>query len=150
MARTLVISLFASLALLVSACESMDSVETTYQDFESLTKAGAIGEGKWIPRFLPSSATKIREKHNLDTNEIWLTFHFNVSDQFPAGSTCRPKTSNEITCPRRSPGHWWPAALVQNSDHPPDGAFSFFHCEDGATLAINREKGEAFYWVLAP
>lgn len=146
MTKTFVVSLFASLALIISACEKMDTVETTYPDFESVIKASAIGKGKWIPKFLPPSATNIRERHNLDTNEIWLSFHFNTTDQTSLSRACQPITARKITYPRKSPGRWWPAALIQNAGDARNGAYAYYQCEDAATLAIDTKKSEAFYW----
>lgn len=147
MTRTMVIVLFASLVLVPSACEQMETVETRYPDSESAMKAGAVGEGKWIPKFLPSSAINIRETHNMDTNELWLSFHFKPTDHASFGQACTPIIASKTAYPRKSPGRWWPTRLLQGSDDVPE-TYGFYQCAGSGILAIDTNKSEAFYWDL--
>ena len=65
------------LALLITACT--DIIEEYYTNYADVVKSGDLEKG-WIPSFLPESAYDIYDKHNLDTNEIWIRFHFNKID----------------------------------------------------------------------
>jgi hypothetical protein len=147
MARTIVIVLFASVVLVAAACEQMETFETTYPDAASAIKAGAVGEGKWVPKFLPSSATNIRETHNMDTNELWLSFHFQPTDYASFGQACTPITASKTAYPRKSPGRWWPIGLLQGSGDVP-GSYEFYQCAGSGILAIDASKSAAFYWDL--
>ena len=69
-------------------CEWMDTVENNYADLDAAIKVNAVGTGKWIPGFLPSSARNIHETHNLDTNESWLTFEIDPTKLGPMISSC--------------------------------------------------------------
>lgn len=128
----------------------MESTEVTYQDFEAAIKAKAVGEGKWIPGFLPPSATGIRERHNLDTNEVWLSFQFNQSDPNPMMASCDRVTEDKVTYPRKSPSDWWPRILTQlpGGVQTSDQVYEYYQCKDGGTMAINAKRSEAFYWEL--
>jgi len=124
----------------------METVETVYPNFEAASKAKAVGEGKWIPGFLPLSATNIREKHNLDTNEVWLFFHFSTDDLASIINACQQTAQHEVIYPRKSVGNWWPQALTQYSKkiQPSDKTYEYYHCNDGGTMAIRGN--EVFYW----
>ncbi len=56
-----------------------ESTPKFYQDFQIAENAGATKLG-WLPPFLPSSATNIREKHNFDYNRVIVSFQFSPSD----------------------------------------------------------------------
>lgn len=135
--------------LLCVGCDRIENVETTYSSFDDVIKANAIGEGKWIPQFLPQSARDIREKHNLDTNEIWLTFEFGSNDLGMMLNLCKETSLREVIRPRKSPGSWWPEMLVHSSTSENLGRFNYYRCTDGGEMAIDFKKNQAFYWERA-
>jgi len=135
--------------LLFLGCERMDTVETGYPDFESAVKAEAIGDGKWIPAFLPTSATSIRELHNLDTNEEWLFFRFNATDLAALRSACQPLAGDDTVFPRKPPGNWWPADLTRDTvkREQPEGKYEYYACKGNSGMVIDRRRNEAYYWT---
>lgn len=71
-------------------------ISASYDDLESAKK----GSGDWLPKFVPPSATAIREVHDLDTNATWGSFHFGNQDWArsfePLRGDCRvPHTGSE-------------------------------------------------------
>lgn len=70
---------------------------------------GAPGRG-WIPRFIPLSARDITERHNRDSNEIWLAFAKDPEDVGGVASRCEELPEAEVVWPARVPD-WWPESL---------------------------------------
>jgi hypothetical protein len=128
----------------------METVETIYPNHSAASEAGTIGAGKWIPEFLPLSAVNIRERHNLDTNEVWLFFQFNfLNDIANLAKSCKRVDSRDIRYPR-NPGIWWPEILTKSGKDTPGSAIVYEHyqCKDGGFMAIDSKKTEVFYWHL--
>ena len=69
--------LFPPVFLLLAACN--EQVSESYATWSEAEQAGAIERG-WIPAFVPPSARRIRESHNLDTNRQVLRFTVRPSD----------------------------------------------------------------------
>lgn len=141
-------TLLLSATLLILGCERMEVVETTYPNFESAVNAKAMGDGKWVPGFLPPSATSIREVHNIDTNEVWLFFRLD-SDDIPAMITfCKKIIERDVVFPRQSPGNWWPHALTQHPEDPQkiESIYDYYRCTPRGVMAINQNKSEAHFW----
>lgn len=49
--------------------------ETYYADINAAKQNGLLGGG-WIPDIIPKSSFEIYERHDLDTNAVWLRFKF--------------------------------------------------------------------------
>lgn len=132
-------------------CERGDTQEAVYSDLHAAKNAHAIGAGKWIPLFIPGSATSIRDMHNLDTNEGWVFFKFDPKDAPLLRTACAKESVEKLVQPRRSPGVWWPPNLVEGkSGEDRDGRkFELYQCEGRTGLAIDTAKGEAYYWVAS-
>ncbi len=64
------------ISLLSCDFEIMKSHYATYKD---AVKDGAIERG-WIPKYFPSCIYDIYEKHDLDSNDVWMIFKFNKKD----------------------------------------------------------------------
>lgn len=63
--------------IIITSCS--DDVENYYKDFNSLKISDSFKKG-WIPNFVPESAYEINEKHELDNNQVWLSFKCKISD----------------------------------------------------------------------
>jgi hypothetical protein len=89
------------LALLATGCS--DRIEASFDTHADAKSRGAFGPGKWLPEWIPASATDIREEHDLDTNEMWITFSFQNDLNVPPSclSSATPKDLAE-QAPR-----WW-------------------------------------------
>ncbi len=134
----------------VLAC-SLEDVESRYETFAQAEADGAVQRG-WVPDFVPESSFQLRERHNLDTNEIWLSFKFVSSELGFLRSVC-PATP-EPQWPRRPPG-WWPASLSEKQSPP--NRFFIGRCEFPITaggsvgrrvgfIALDSEHSRAWYW----
>lgn len=136
------------IVLTFPGCERLETVETYYQDFRTAHKANAVGAGRWIPSFLPESATDIHELHNLDTNEIWLVFRMNSADRGSISRFCEPATETRIIFPRKSPADWWPDLFVQNAASAinTQTSYTYYQCQDNGTLAVDSIANQVFYW----
>jgi|WetSurMetagenome_2_1015567.scaffolds.fasta_scaffold205698_2 hypothetical protein len=134
---------------LMLGCERMETVDAVYPDFAAAVRADAVGDTKWIPAFLPSSATHIRDVHNLDTNEQWLSFAFNTPDRSALTHACKPVRTNDIAFPRKSPGTWWPKGLTRSGQgrEPVEKIYDYYSCNGHSAMALARERSEAYYWT---
>ena len=138
-------------ATLMLGCERMDTVENTYRNFEAAITAGAVGDDKWIPPVLPPSAADIRETHNLETNKVWLSFHFSPAEFHFINQRCTPANQTEVNLARKRPGNWWPVSLVRGGGTTlADEAkhYQYYHCGKAAFLATNPARNVAYYWAL--
>lgn len=134
--------------LLIAACERLETAENVYQDAKEAISAGAMERG-WIPAFLPPSAKEIIEKHNLDTNEVWLRFLMDPSELGSIENSCQRTDGTKVTFPRRGASDWWPEALAEkglDSQRQADG-YAHYSCENGS-IAVERGGYKVFYWHL--
>jgi len=63
----------ATAVLMVVCGIAVTNSETPVTEYSSLAEARALDKG-WIPSGLPASATKLREVHDIDSNESWIAF----------------------------------------------------------------------------
>lgn len=136
-----------SVALLTAACERMETAESVYPDARAAISAGAIQRG-WIPAFLPPSAKEISEKHNLDTNEVWLRFSMEPGERSSIEKSCRRIQPPEAVFPRKGGGDWWPEVLTeeQRSARLQTGKYMLYRCENGGSMAVEEGGRTVFYW----
>jgi hypothetical protein len=78
-------SLLACFAFLAAGCS--ETFEKHYADRREAEKDGAVVRG-WLPDWLPSSATDIREIHNLDTNKSAFSFSIQRGWSPPEAAGC--------------------------------------------------------------
>jgi hypothetical protein len=92
----------AFLMLVVIFMGYFEIQRTFYASYEEAKKSGAFERG-WLPEYLPISAKNIHEEHNLDTNQVWAEFEFDVEDIAKMESQCQlsEKNQNEqkFSCP---------------------------------------------------
>lgn len=65
--------LLVAATVVYSAAVHTENVIETYPTHADALRGGARNRG-WLPGFVPSTATAIREVHNLDSGEQWLRF----------------------------------------------------------------------------
>jgi hypothetical protein len=135
-----------ALLLVMAGCERIEVVESIYPDYEAAVSAGAIDRG-WIPEFIPPSAKEIKETHNLDTNEVWVSFVWGSGEWLSVEEDCRTVEGERIELPRKSGGGWWPPALVEASNPPPrKSEYAYYRCKNGAVLAVQSKERRVYYW----
>lgn len=141
--------LLATFLLTVAACENLETVENHYSNTESAINSGAIERG-WVPVFLPPSAKDIYEQHNLDTNEVWLSFAMDADDLDMINRSCQKTGSENVSFPRMGiDGGWWPETLTERGidSHLQQAAeYTHYRCENGGSIAVEDGGRKVFYW----
>jgi hypothetical protein len=145
---TVILAILAAL-FVTAGCRSAslllsDQQASTYADYEAVQASGNMERG-WIPERLPESASDIRLKYDIDTNEILLTFHFDPAEMDDLLAQCAPAELTATDLPQQLSASWWPGDL-----QGPDTAvsrYAFYGC-DSAYLAIDSDQNQAFFWSL--
>ncbi len=150
---------FAMMLMLgFAGCKQLDSQESRYEGYQQALEEGAIERG-WVPSFLPESATDIRERHDIDTNETWIRFHLEPPQFEPPDGSCVETPASEVKLPGpKSRGiAWWPGDLVGSTV---SAELRYYRCDKKvefsgqstikkAFLAIATKKSEAYYWIIS-
>jgi|SRR5688572_20228316 len=122
--------------------------ESTYQSIAAAQASGAIERG-WIPASLPASTARIREKHDIDTNEAWGMFEFHPDDR-PASDTlvlASGPALSELKI-RSADVEWWPTALTGALSQQKLENFEFYVVETPHRfwVALDRKQRRGFFW----
>jgi hypothetical protein len=138
--------------LVLAGCERVSQQYASRAEAEA---AGAIEAG-WVPTFTPASARRIREIHDLDTNDVCVRFELPTSKaQSEFVASMRPLSDDEIeglseTC-RLGPS-WWFEGLIQHQPsnnaalhallyEAPLGAW-----KTRALIAVDRGSTSVYVW----
>lgn len=135
---------------LMAASETKTSRYISYNDAKN---ANAIGEGKWLPIWLPDDSFEISETHNIDTNETWLRFRF-VKPMEGLGKWCKVITKTDVRFPANRD-------IVERLDvreaiarMQSDVAVDFYVCNDLVDryrfLVLSSTDHIAYSWMLPP
>jgi hypothetical protein len=131
-----------------------DRLESVFANVKEARSSGAVARG-WVPNDLPESATDLRERHDLDTNEVWGILRLPATEH-PSSITLRRVEASKITghavrSPRVS---WWPEMLTGNLDGRvlEQHGFEFYStlAPFEFWIAIDRNRGRGFFWSGAP
>lgn len=114
------------LALIVIALTGCDDVqETGYSDVATARFEEAFERG-WLPEPLPASARQIREAHNLDTNQGWLTLQYSPDEEpdldrlYTDAGWSAVATERHPALPLPDPPvSWWPDRLRRGDGQVP-------------------------------
>ncbi len=81
---------FLLLLLMRSCFVWLYSGETpiSYFDNYAAVKASGLIEGGWIPPYIPKSVTDIVEQHDLDSNDVTMSFTYQVGDTASTRQAC--------------------------------------------------------------
>jgi hypothetical protein len=123
---------------LVATAACSDRYEAYFATHADAKSAGALGPGKWLPSFLPTSATEIREEHDIDTSESWVTF--NVAEEFQVPTSCSPSVL-ETAFDDRAP-HWWRQATTAM-----ESPIQVYQCTDATELSGYWAHSECLLWT---
>jgi hypothetical protein len=73
------VKIFVSILLSLCILACSETIDTSYKNIDEAMKHGAFEKG-WLPNILPRSSYEIYERHDLDTNTVWLRFKFDKRD----------------------------------------------------------------------
>lgn len=134
--------------ILLSVVACNETPESTYRTLEEARRAGAIERG-WIPESVPAFASNIREKHDLDTNEVWGAFEFPEERRTAVVTTLRSVPSEYLRGRAIGSGGvaWWPRSLEQLDEQLLNGnEYTFFVTPDGFFMALEQRRPNCFFW----
>ncbi|MCI4625369.1 MAG: hypothetical protein L3V56_05340 [Candidatus Magnetoovum sp. WYHC-5] len=143
--------------LTLTYCDTynFDVEENFYQTYSEAIEKGAVKRG-WIPAFFPPDATKIFERHNIDSNEITIKFNYSPSSLSSIYNACKKIKKSQVRYPRRS-AKWWPNTLKPYSGFL-QSSYEFFSCnvefeyegllyqKQMAFLALDNNNLTAWFW----
>ncbi len=141
-------TLFVLLLSLIS-CSEFEMKENYYLSFEDIPSGAPR---TWIPKFMPTSSTKIREKHKVDSGAILLTFYFGQMKDLSLIGSCEVSDLDGLWFP---PIYfldvsWWPYSLtnpyVINVSHD---MYTFYKCDqEQAYFALTHTGGKirGYFW----
>jgi len=98
--KILVKSVIIALALLgvvlggVRYMEYMENPKSSFPSISEMEASGLVDAG-WLPGYLPSSASQIEERHNIDTNEVWASFRYTIGDVKSVEAECEKIAEND-------------------------------------------------------
>lgn len=137
------IAIYATV-LLAAAC-SDEAPDAFYATQAEAVAAGAVGRG-WVPDWVPTQATDLREVHDLDTNESALLFTLPSTLNWRPPAACRVANAGEFQAPPFTRA-WLPK---------PGSNYAYFSCPatdvpPGSTplveaVAIERSGRHVLHW----
>lgn len=138
-------------AIAVTWIVAMKNLEVTSESYDSYSEVAAIAgifDAGWIPIWLPKSATNIKETHDIDTNEAWLTFVFSSNDDF-FSSSCVLTPRSEIVLPVESTIDRFPSFVRDIRSRLKEDMSLLMYVCNGATsriLAVDKDSNTAYVW----
>ena len=129
-------------AVAASSCTN-DVLDASYATHAEAVAAGAVERG-WIPTWVPSVATDLREVHRVDTSESVLSFNLPSGHDWAPSAPCHPADAGEFSEPafRRS---WLPDIT---------SSYTFYSCPSGvnssvpviAAVAVRIDGQHVLHW----
>lgn len=139
-------------AIAITWVVGMKSLEVTSESYGSYSEVAAIAgifDAGWIPIWLPKSAINIKEAHDVDTNEAWLTFNFSSSDTF--FSSCISIPRDEIVLPVEATLDRFPSFVRDiYSRLKGDTSLLMYRCNGPTSrlLAVDKDANTAYVWSV--
>jgi hypothetical protein len=131
------------------SCGEVQSV--TYATYADAVAGGAQRRG-WLPSFVPTSATEIREVHDLDSNTQWLRFRVPVGDTSVGTGAARisiGEAASRAPKPPRAMGDWLPELRSPPIITRRSGIQAYRHSEQLGVrcVAVVPADGLAYAWT---
>lgn len=155
--RTLLLALL--LVSFLMGCTDLsgdgDIKSSKYAFFKEASETDAFDSG-WLPRALPQSATDIVEVHNIDSGEMWITFHYFDNDIYGLTQGCVAGRKVRFPNAERTKRDvaWWPAELTDRSDEQLRKRWMILSCPRmrhaesiyAMNVAVDLNRKMAWYW----
>ncbi|MBW8852467.1 MAG: hypothetical protein JF600_16990 [Xanthomonadales bacterium] len=124
------------LVLFAASCERSDfSIYPTYAEAE---KDGAIDRG-WIPNFVPRSAKRIVERHNMDVDQIAIAFDSTDTEFINLLSSLEKSKWGEA-------GRFFQTVSFPGDPLGRHGNYYYYCSDDGIGLLTSDLKSKRFYY----
>lgn len=149
----------AGILMVLIGCSS-DFVETSttrYSNYEEAAVSGAVRRG-WLPLAFPATAHDIVETHNIDTNEVWISFHYKGDGINELISHCTEHPNIILPSARRVMKlvPWWPLVLTDQKGEKFPHEMRVYYCQNmshsevklNAALIVDPKKSTAWYWII--
>lgn len=149
MRRTTQVSVATSaLLLLAVACSDGEFREASYTSYRDLSSSEDF-KRRWIPEWIPVDATRIRHAHDLDTNEVFLSFAVAQRGQLQIGECTRSERPTVELPSRRSRAlAWWPTFLRDGAGQL-ERTVEIYLCDGkGRKGFLAKREFEVWYWEL--
>ena len=117
-----------------------DRYEASFSTYADAKSRGALERG-WLPEFLPDSATEIREEHDIDSNELWVTFNF--GEEFQAPASCSPSVQR-AALDDQGP-RWW-RQQIKALGSP----IQHYECTATTELGGYWARSDCMLWTSSP
>lgn len=137
--------------MLLSMAACNDEFEASYATSDEARKAGAFDRG-WLPSLVPASAEDIKERHNIDTNEVAGSFRAPPSDLQILLTRLEPVAhADSIRGPRIQPVWWAPslAGEIRKDQLASDGIQVARDAAGKTLFAVNMRTGTVHYWSVS-
>lgn len=87
----------ALMGIVLGGIQYLKYMENPKSKFSSITEMEASGivDAGWLPGYLPQTANQIEERHNIDTNEVWISFRYMAGDEKSVESECEKIVEND-------------------------------------------------------
>lgn len=126
-----------------------------YPTYEAAIKDGSLERG-WLPKIIPSSSSEIHEQHNIDSNEVWISFNLPASEKEKITNNLKKLRHKEIVqikllLPYKR-AKWWFEGLIQQTpanDNALNAEIFTLPCNiesSKAYLAFDRTGSKVYYW----
>ena len=145
--------------VIITLYEWLEYSSSYIESYDSLDKdAKGRRQRGWLPAWLPKTATRIHESHNLDTNEIWLMFSYSPRDKF-FKKDCIPYSKNQVKMPRNNNLWYYPRYVSKIYDELLNNdKLHYYYCDadvmyeyytaDARYVAIDHDLNIAYAWSI--
>lgn len=139
--------LFLSIAVFYVSMR-IEVTESSYNTYEEMASISNIFESGWIPSWLPKTASQIKESHDIDTNEAWMTFNFSSSDKFY--TNCQIMKRTDVLLPTKKMKNRFHNFVSNLMVAVQNNAVVFYRCDDNISrfLAVDQTNIRAYIWVI--
>jgi hypothetical protein len=148
--RALVKFAFAiAMTMFVASCrlDYKDNQFSNGSEFGDLQKRG------WMPAWMPKEATTISERHDLDTNQVLISFNLNLGESSKWLSDAKSAIYDVSDLPK---GHfakstaWWPPELLGDRGSDPRWRAYTRYADKDKWIIVISPSHRIYMWSRSP
>jgi len=126
-----------------------DVTDGFYKTLGDAKKSGDYEKG-WLPRILPDSSYEIYERHDLDTNAVWVRFKVNKKDIVKLSSQLEEVQSVEIDSIQfpEPPVKWWPREINKSSIRKKQNGLTLLKHKRIILYSDNKQKVVPAFFII--